>query len=90
MRKGEKLPLAPLGGESRFLPICDLSSKSRRWANLLITKHELCLTLRAQNAQRPPGGACFLPTNGTNGHESFLSTDDTDGTVFCIAVPSQV
>lgn len=73
MRKGEKLPLAPLGGESRFLPICDLSSKSRRWANLLITKHELCLTLRAQNAQRPPGCLFFAHEGHGCSRISFIN-----------------
>ena len=33
--------------------------------------------------------ARFLPTNGTNNHESLLSTDFTDDTVF-VTVPSQV
>ena len=34
-------------------------------------------------------GACFSPTDDTDVHESLLSTDDTDDTVF-VTVPSQV
>ena len=32
------------------------------------------------------GVLALLPTKDTNGHESFLSTDDTDATVFVRAV----
>ena len=36
------------------------------------------------------GVLVFLSTDDTDVHESLLSTDFTDDTVFCFAVPSQV